>query len=134
LAVILLIASAISAAVGDVINAGLIACLVVIGGAIDFFQTYRSEVVIEHLKRSVASTATVLRDGSWQEVDRKTVVRGDVIRLSAGDLVPADARLLFTHDLFMQQASLTGESLPAEKSIAEGPEGTSIEAKNMVFL
>jgi len=134
LSVILLIAAGISAAVGEAVNAGLIAALVLIGGGIDFYQTYRSQAVIEHLKRSVASTATVMRDGVWQEVDRKTVVRGDVIRLAAGDLVPADSRLLSARDLYLQQASLTGESLPAEKSLSERPDNSSIDARNMVFL
>jgi Mg2+-importing ATPase len=67
----------------------------------------------------VASTATVLRDGVWREVPISRVVPGDVFRLLAGDLVPADARLIESRDLSVQQAMLTGESLPVDKDASE---------------
>jgi len=116
LALILLAAAVVSAVVGDAASAGLIAVVVVVGGAINFVQTYRSQVAMERLRAGVAPTATVRRDGRWIELSRIRVVPGDVIRLSAGDLVPADAILLDAHDLHVQQAALTGESVPAEKS------------------
>jgi Mg2+-importing ATPase len=62
------------------------------------------------------------------------VVPGDIVRLSAGDLVPADARLLIARDLYLQQAALTGESLPAEKQATAEPASTKADARNMVFL
>jgi Mg2+-importing ATPase len=88
------------------------------------------------LRAQVAPTATVLRDGQWQEIHRHDVVPGDIIRLSAGDLVPADARLLESRDLYVQQAALTGESLPAEKEARENTEtkATGANARNLVFL
>src|SRR5579875_806789 len=134
LTVVLLLAAAVSGAVGEHFDAGLIATLVLIGTLIDFFQTYRSHKVIEHLRTRVGTTAAVERDGIWKDVPRESLVPGDVIRLSAGDLVPADAQLLESRDLYVQQAMLTGESAPAEKLVTdEGPSRSAI-APNMVFL
>jgi P-type Mg2+ transporter len=115
LVIILLIASAISAAVGEVLNASIIALMVLLSVALNFFQTYRSQRAVERIRKEVAPTATVLRDGNWTELPRREVVPGDVISLTAGDLVPADACLFKVRDLHVQQAALTGESLPVEK-------------------
>ena len=76
----------------------------------------------------------MLRDGKWRELRRSDVVPGDVVRLSAGDLVPADARLLESRDLFILQASLTGESLPVEKQARGEEVSTKPDAENMVFM
>jgi Mg2+-importing ATPase len=100
----------------------------------DFSQTYRSQRAIERLHDQVAPTATVQRDGAWQEVRRRDVVPGDLVRLSAGDMVPADARLLAARDLYVQQAALTGESLPVAKAATTEPASTKADAPNMVFL
>lgn len=139
LALILLAAAGVSAVVGEEASAGLIAIVVLIGGAINFVQTYRSQVAIERLRAGVAPTATVRRDGRWLELPRALVVPGDTIRVAAGDLVPADARLLDAHDLHVQQAALTGESIPAEKTAtlqpAAGPhEVMRPERPDAVFL
>ena len=115
LVIILLIASAISAAVGEVLNAFIIALMVLLSVALNFIQTYRSQRAVERIRKEVAPTATVLRDGNWTEIPRREVVPGDVFRLTAGDLVPADACLFKVRDLHVQQAALTGESLPVEK-------------------
>jgi Mg2+-importing ATPase len=115
LAIILLVASAISAAVGEVINASIIALMVFLSAALNFVQTYRSQRAVERIRKEVAPTATVLRDGNWTETPRRELVPGDVIRLTAGDLVPADACLFKVRDLHVQEAALTGESLPVEK-------------------
>jgi P-type Mg2+ transporter len=115
LAIILLVASAISAAVGEVINASIIALMVLLSAALNFVQTYRSQRAVERIRKEVAPTATVLRDGNWTDIPRRELVPGDVIRLTAGDLVPADASLFEVRDLHVQQAALTGESLPVEK-------------------
>ena len=118
LVLILLVASAISAALGEHADAAIIVAIVLLGIAINFWQTYRSQQAADRLRASVAPTATVCRDGVWQEVPIRSVVTGDVFRLSAGDLVPADARLLEERDLSIQQAVLTGESLPVEKCVS----------------
>ncbi len=119
LAIILLIASAISAAVGEVINAFIIALMVLLSAALNFVQTYRSQRAVERIRKEVAPTAAVLRDGNWTEIPRRELVPGDVFRLTAGDLVPADAWLFKVRDLHVQQAALTGESLPVEKEAVD---------------
>ncbi len=136
LVIILLVASAISAILGQTVDAGIIFLMVVLGVTINFVQTYRSQRAIERLREHVSLTATILRDGRWEEVKRHEVVPGDVVRLSAGDLVPADGRLLEARDLYVQQAALTGESMPAEKEARAGDkadEGTP-RAPDLVFL
>jgi Mg2+-importing ATPase len=119
LAIILLVASAISAAVGEVINASIIALMVLLSAALNFIQTYRSQRAVERIRKEVAPAATVLRDGNWTDIPRRELVPGDVVRLTAGDLVPADAWLFKGRDLHVQQAALTGESLPVEKEAVE---------------
>lgn len=115
LVIILLIAAAAAAFMGERIDAAIIVLVVTIGVAIDFWQTYRSQRAADRLRESVTVTATVLRDGKWSELPRRVIVTGDVVRLSAGDLVPADATLLDCTELHLQEAALTGESLPVEK-------------------
>ena len=134
LTLILLIAAGASAFLGDKVDAGIICAIVLLSSAIDFNQTYRSQRAIERLHDQVAPTATVLRDGAWKEVRRREVVPGDLIQLSAGDMVPADARLVAARDLYVQQAALTGESLPTTKEASAQPASTNANAPNMVFL
>ena len=134
LVLILIIAAVASAFLGEKVDAGIIATIVLLSAAIDFGQTYRSQRAIEQLRRQVAPTATVLRSGEWKEIQRRDVVPGDIVRLSAGDLVPADCRLLLARDLYLLQASLTGESLPAEKEATGDPASTKADARNMVFM
>ena len=134
LVLILLIAAGCSVFLGDPTDAGIIFAIVLLSNTLDFTQTHKSQKAVAQLQQRVAPTATVLRDGKAQEIQRINVVPGDVVRLSAGDLVPADARLLESRDLYVQQASLTGESLPAEKQ-AHGEEvSAKPDAENMVFL
>jgi len=114
LAIILLVASAISAALGEIVNASIIAVMVLLSAALNFIQTYRSHRAVERIRKEVAPTATVLRDGCSVQIPRRELVPGDVIRLTAGDLVPADATLFKARDLHVQQAALTGESLPVK--------------------
>src|SRR5205814_10309889 len=88
----------------------------------------------DRLRASVAPTATVERDGQWQETPIRTIVPGDLIRLSAGDLVPADARLLDARDLSVQQAMLTGESLPVDKQAGSADAASGPADPGSVFL
>jgi P-type Mg2+ transporter len=135
LVIILLVASAISGSMGQPIDALIIVTMVVLGVAINFWQSYRSQQAADELRASVNPTATVLRDGAWQETPIRTVVPGDVFRLSAGDLVPADARLLEVKNLSVQQSMLTGESIPADKSVGGTPNGAAgPDAPDLVFL
>jgi Mg2+-importing ATPase len=130
----LLIAAGVSVFVGEAADAAIIGVIVLLSTILDFTQTYKSQRAIEQLRQQVAPTATVLRDAKWQEIRRSDVVPGDVVRLSAGDLVPADARLLESRDLYIQQAALTGESLPVEKQARGEQVSTKPGAENMVFL
>jgi P-type Mg2+ transporter len=116
LVLILLIASLISAIVGELLSAFIIVSIVGLSMSLDFVQSYRSQRAAEALLESVAPTATVLRDGIWQEINRAYLVPGDIIRLSPGDLIPADGRLLESQDLHVQEAALTGESIPVVKT------------------
>ncbi len=135
LVVILLLASVISAVLGQTADAGIIFVVVMLSVTINFVQTYRSHRAVQRLRDRVSLTATVLRDGKWRELARREIVPGDLIRLSAGDLVPADGRLLESRDLYVQQAALTGESMPVEKAVAgNGMVETSPQNPNLVFL
>jgi Mg2+-importing ATPase len=136
LVVILLVASVASFILGNSIDALIILVMVLLGVAINFVQTYRSQRVIDKLREKVTPTATVLRDATWQEIKRREVVPGDLVRVCAGDLIPADGQLVESHDLYVQQGALTGESLPAEKNVSgEGGVGDRTpNAPDLVFL
>lgn len=136
LVIILLVASAVTAILGDVVSASIIVLIVLLGIILDFVQTYQSQRAAERLRAAVAPTASVRRDGRWQEMARRELVPGDIIRLTAGDLVPADARLIQAVDLHVQQAALTGESLPVAKTAerAKEDEQSQAEVRNGVFL
>src|SRR6267142_4433759 len=134
LVVILLIAAALSGFLGQVADAFIIVIMVLTGIAIYFYQSWRSQIAIEDLRLQVAPTATIMRDGEWREIHRHDVVPGDLVRLSAGDLVPADSRLVESRDLYIQQAALTGESLPTEKEVTGDAPSDAPDARNMVFL
>ena len=136
LVAILLLAAIVSAILGDRINASIIITIVLLSNILNFVQTYQSQNAVEKLRAGVAPTATALRDGKWIEVPRRDLVPGDMIRLMAGDLVPADARLVQATDLHVQQAALTGKSLPVEKSADDlaAPTESFAEAHNSVFL
>lgn len=136
LVLILLIASGLSAFLGEIVSAAIIVGIVLLGIGVNFIQTVRSQRAVDRLRERTAPTATVLRDGEWREIPRRDVVPGDVIRLIAGDLAPADARLLEAKDLHVQQAALTGESLPVEKEAIDLADARQplAELRNMVFL
>jgi P-type Mg2+ transporter len=136
LVVILLLASVVSGILHDVTNAVIIALMVLLSVVLNFVQTYRSQQAAERLREAVVPMATVLREGNWIDIPRRDLVPGDVIRLAAGDRVPADARLLTSRDLHVQQAALTGESMPAEKDAGDlsAAPPQPAEARNMVFL
>jgi Mg2+-importing ATPase len=115
LVIILIIASIISIFVGEIVNAAIIIVIVLISITLDYFQEYRAEGAVELLKQKISMTATVLRDGKHQEIRLAELVPGDIIDLTAGDIVPADARVLVARDFFVNQSALTGEPFPVEK-------------------
>src|SRR5579875_3094029 len=136
LVIILLISSLITGILGDVVDASIIVILVILSVILNFVQAYRSQQAADRLRAQVAPTATVRRDGAWRELPRRELVPGDIIRLRAGDLVPADVRLLKARDLHVQQAALTGESVPVEKEAAgnAAPVPSPAEAHNVALL
>ena len=135
LVIILLVASGLSAATGDVASFLIVVTIVTISMTIDFVQEVRAQNAVEALRRSVAVQATVRRDGASLSVPIDQLVPGDVVELIAGDLVPADSRLLESRDLFINQALLTGEPYPAEKQCSDAPSGAEnpAGASNAVF-
>ena len=143
LVLVLLAASGISALTGDVTGALIIGMIVVMSVTLDFVQSYRAGRAAERLALQVAVTATVVRDGKPCERPVTELVPGDVVLLSAGKLVPADARLLEADDFFVNQAQLTGEPYPVEKRAAlpaearaepASPESWALESVDAVFM
>ncbi len=120
LVAILLVASGLAFGLGEFFEAGLIVLMVLLSVALNVAQTYRSTRAAVALRDTVAARAMALRDGRWVDVLARDLVPGDLVRLSAGDLVPADARLLEARDLHIHEAAMTGESLPVEKTAADG--------------
>jgi Mg2+-importing ATPase len=136
LVIILLLASLVSILLGDVTSASIIITIVLVSNLINFVQTYRSQAAIEKLRTGIAPKATVCRDGQWRDLPRRELVPGDLIRLRAGDMIPADARLVTALDLHVQQAALTGESMPVEKYAEDGKTSDEHDAEtaNRIFL
>ena len=132
LVLLLLAASGISALTGDVVSFLIIASMVMVSVTLDFVQEHRAGRAAERLKASVAVHATVLRDGATREVPVAEVVAGDLVRLSAGDVVPADGCVVEAHDLFVNQALLTGEAYPVEKHAAGGNAAGATEGEQSV--
>jgi magnesium-transporting ATPase (P-type) len=116
LVLILLIAGLISGFTGDVTDATIIFSIIVVSVVLDVYQESKAENAAEALQERVATTATVIRDSVKKEVKLSEIVPGDVVVLSAGDIVPADARVIVAKDLFVNQSALTGESFPVEKT------------------
>jgi P-type Mg2+ transporter len=119
LILILLFASAVSAFVGEGANAAIIALIILLSVTLDYVQERRSGRAAERLRQSVALRATVIRDGEPHTVPARELVPGDLVQLTVGDLVPADARLLQAKDFFVDEAAFTGESFPVEKTAGE---------------
>lgn len=135
LVIILLVASAISAITGDVTNFIIISFIVLISVTLDFIQEFRAGQAAEKLKQSVTVHVKALRDGKPQEIPLSSLVPGDIVLLSAGDLVPGDGRILEAKDFFVNQALLTGEVYPVEKTPGELPDEAEIlSAGNTVLL
>jgi Mg2+-importing ATPase len=112
---ILIFATALSAVLKDWVDAVIILAIVLGSALLSFLQEYRASTAAEKLRAQVTVKATVLRDGQTRQAPAEELVPGDVVHLSAGSLVPADSVLLEVHDLFVNQAVLTGETFPVEK-------------------
>jgi P-type Mg2+ transporter len=118
LVILLLILGIISYATGDTPGSIVILVMVILGIVLRYVQESRADNAAEQLKAMVRTTATVIRDGQRKEITLKELVPGDIVALAAGDMIPADVRVLTTKDLFLNQSALTGEALPVEKTVA----------------
>jgi len=135
LILLLLVASAVSAALGELVDALAIGTIVLLNGFVGFFQESRAEKSVLALRSMTAPRARVIRDGTGVVIPASEVVRGDVLVLEAGDVVAADARLLVANRLTTNEAALTGESTPAEKQAeAAAPDAPLAERHDTVFM
>ncbi|HLN61471.1 MAG TPA: cation-translocating P-type ATPase [Symbiobacteriaceae bacterium] len=133
---VLLVATAISYAMGETADAITIVVIVVVNAVLGFIQEYRAEQSLEALKQLAAPTARLRRDGQEVQVAAADLVPGDILLLEAGDKLPADARLAEAVGLEVEEAALTGESLPVRKNPAwAGAEDAGLgDRKNMVYM
>ncbi|MDI6905394.1 MAG: cation-translocating P-type ATPase [Candidatus Bathyarchaeia archaeon] len=131
---ILLIATVLSFAVGEVYDGIVIIAIVMACAVLGFTQEYKAEKALEALKKMTAPTATVLRDGKEVEIQTRDVVPGDILLLYTGDKVSADARLIEAINMKTDEAPLTGESTPVNKDVKPLPEETPVsDRRNIVF-
>ncbi len=131
---LLLFATFLSLAVGEVLDAIVIIALVIAGAVIGFYQEYRAERALEALKKMASPQATVMRGGKVKTIRAEEVVPGDVLVLNAGDRVAADARIFEAVNLKVDESMLTGESVPVEKTVDVLGEDTPLaDRTNMVF-
>src|SRR5882724_6979413 len=136
LVILLTVLAILSFATGDFRAGTMMVFMVVLGLALRFVQETRADTAAARLKAMISVTATVVRDGQARELPLQQLLPGDVVKLCAGDMIPGDVRLISAKDLFVIQATLTGESMPVEKSDARDPrENVSpIEHSNICFL
>ncbi len=134
--IILIIAALVSIALGEVLDFVVIIAIVVINAALGFSQEFRAEKAMDALKKLAVPTVRVRREGQIIELSSEHLVPGDMVILETGNLVPADGRLIEGVNLRAQEAALTGESEPVEKSLAI-PEGRDLQIgdrSNMVYM
>lgn len=136
LVILLVIIGAVAFATGDYDTTVIISIMVVLSVVLRFVQEYRADVAAAQLRAMINTTATVVRDGVEQELPISHIVPGDIVKLAAGDMIPADIRLLACKDFFVVQSSLTGESLPVEKfsTPVDSTNQSPLELHNICFL
>jgi Ca2+-transporting ATPase len=136
LIVILIVAAIVSAAIGEWVEAIAIIIIVILAAVLGFIQEYRAERALEALRNMAAPTASVIREDREKQIPAWEVVPGDIVVLRTGDRIPADLRILEAMNLRTNEASLTGESVPVEKTTtALSTKGVPIsERRNMAFV
>ncbi len=134
LVAILILAAVLSIVIGEVLDSVVILAIVIASAALGFIQEYRAEKALEALRKLTAPMATVMREGDEEEIPAREVVPGDILVLNAGDKIPADARIIESHNLKVDEAPLTGESVTVTKIVDPLPEDTPLsDRKNMVY-
>ncbi|PWH20863.1 MAG: ATPase [Ardenticatenia bacterium] len=133
---ILIVSAVVSAALGDYKDAVAIGAIIVLNAALGFIQEYRAEKAILALKKMAVPRVRVRRDGHVQEISARDLVPGDIVFLEAGALVPVDGRLIESVNLQVQEAALTGESSPVEKTTEVLPDAQLAlgDRRNMVYM
>jgi Mg2+-importing ATPase len=136
LVILLTVLATVAYITGDLRAGTVMLLMVILGVSLRFVQETKADSAAAKLKAMIKVTATVVRGGQSKEIPLHELVPGDIVKLSAGDMIPGDVRLLAAKDLFIIQATLTGESLPVEKSDARDPrpDVASIEHTNICFL
>ena len=135
LVLILIFAAAVSLGLSQWVDAAIILAIVIGSTLLGFYQEFRASAAVEELKKRLALTCRVVRDGVEGTVRADTLVPGDVVVLSAGNLVPADGRILEAKDFLVSEASMTGESFPVEKQPGIVPADAPLARRtNVVFL
>lgn len=134
LMIILLIATGLSLAVGETVDAIIILIIVFASAGLGFTQEYRSEKAVEALKKMTSPNALVIRDGKETKIPASQLVPGDIMLLYTGDKIPADARLIEAHNLKVEEAALTGESTAVDKSTSTISENAQLNDRhNMIY-
>ncbi|TDX25578.1 plasma-membrane proton-efflux P-type ATPase [Rhodovulum visakhapatnamense] len=113
------IAAILSLILSDWADFGVILAMLLVNAGVGFFEENKADSAIALLKQKLAPAARVLRDGRWQEIAAKDLVPGDLVRLEIGNIVPADLRLTEGQYLSVDEAALTGESLPVDKAVGD---------------
>jgi Mg2+-importing ATPase len=136
LILILLLAAIISFLLKEISEAVIIIVMVLLGVLLDFGQEYSADKALKELIAKVSNTTTVIRNGEKREVEISELTYGDILFLSSGDMVPADARVISAEDFFVNQSSITGESYPSEKNeyIVSGKYDSLTDLGNIVFM
>ena len=135
LVLILIFAAAVSLSLSQWVDAAIILAIVVGSSLLGFYQEYRASAAVEELKKRLALTCRVVRDGVEGTVRADAIVPGDILVLSAGNLIPADGRILEASDFLVSEASMTGESFPVEKQAGVVPADAPLAQRtNVVFL
>jgi cation-transporting ATPase I len=126
-------AAAVSAVVGSVGDAGMVGAAIGVNALVGGFERFKAEEAVAKLETTEQQMATVVRDGSRQQVDVSKLVRGDVVVFEAGDVVPADCRILSADSLEVDESSLTGESLPVSKDAEPSYSAAVAERSSMLY-
>ena len=134
LVILLAVLAVISYITGDTSAAVVMVIMIILGVVLKFVQEVRADNSAEELRSMVSTTATVIRDGMQKEIPLRMIVPGDIIHLASGDMIPADIQLVVSKDLFVNQSSLTGESLPVEKNVVDGHWESELENPNLCFM
>ncbi|SEU01798.1 ATPase, P-type (transporting), HAD superfamily, subfamily IC [Enterococcus malodoratus] len=134
LMVVLIVAALLKFATGEAVEGGIIFLVVIVNGFVGYWQERKAEESLDGLKQMMGQEATVLNEGQPLKLDSEELVQGDVVILKAGDVIPADLRLIEVHDLTVEESILTGESEAVEKTVEViSQEAMAGDQLNMAF-